>query len=245
MRIQTENGQRPPISCKECDLARFTLCRPTNERSLDLVCARRGEVRAIPAGRTILREGDVPDHVSLLYSGWAICHRQLSDGRRQILSFLVPGDVVTLESLVSPYLPSPFSVKTLTATTSCVFSVHDMVALIEISEPREQELERAQQRYLSYLHARLFDLGRRSARGRLAQLVLHLHERLARREMVSADGSFAFPPRQEHLADALGLTTVYVNRTLAQLRRERILSIERERMTIHDAAELRRIAQEE
>ena len=78
---------------------------------------------------------------------------------------------------------------------------------------------------------RLVDVGRRSALGRIAQFILQLELRLRSRQM-SVDGSFDFPVRQEHMADALGLTTVYVNRTLDRLRRLEIIQFNRNRMTV-------------
>jgi CRP-like cAMP-binding protein len=236
---------RPPLSCGECRIARFAIYRPTVADSPQKVCHLRKEVRATPAGRTLVREGEVPDFLYVLYSGWAICYRQRGDGRRHIASFLVPGDTVLLEAVCFPNLPAPFSVKTLTDVSSCGFATNDMVELVHGSVSQRQELARARHQLLNFMHGRLFDLGRRSARGRLAQLVLDIRDRLAVREMVAADNSFAFPPRQEHLADALGLTTVYVNRTLGQLRREGVFSIEQERLTIQDEHALQRIAQEE
>ena len=59
------------------------------------------------------------------------------------------------------------------------------------------------------------------------------------------DGAFDFPLRQEHLADALGLTTVYVNRTLDRLRRENIIAFGHRRMQILDPGRLAEIAEEE
>ena len=214
------------------------------DEASELVCQRRREVRRVAGGHTILREGEVPDTTFILYSGWAFSYKQLHDGRRQILSFLIPGDTLVLEVACFPHFPLPFSVKALTETTSCAFPVDDMVALMQFSEAQKQELASALRRYLDSVHERLLDLGRRSARGRLAQLLLDLYARLHERGLVT-EGRFAFPPSQEHLADALGLTTVYVNRTLVQLRKEGLLSFDREQMTIHDEAELRRIVQEE
>ncbi len=89
---------------------------------------------------------------------------------------------------------------------------------------------------------RLVDVGRRSALGRIAQFILQLELRLRSRQM-SVDGSFDFPVRQEHMADALGLTTVYVNRTLDRLRRLEIIQFNRNRMTVRNFEALRDIAE--
>jgi CRP-like cAMP-binding protein len=93
-------------------------------------------------------------------------------------------------------------------------------------------------------YGRLADIGRRSALGRVAHLLLELESRLKGKRM-SHDGRFVFPARQEHLADSVGLTTVYVNRTLDRLRRLDVIEYDRDHMTIVNSERLRTIAEEE
>lgn len=93
-------------------------------------------------------------------------------------------------------------------------------------------------------YGRLADMGRRSALGRVAHLLLELEDRLSQKQM-SKDGQFDFPARQEHLADAVGLTTVYVNRTLDRLRRLGMIEYDRDLMKILDREKLDAIAEEE
>lgn len=242
---EIEPGKLPPSSCRECQIAPFTIYGPTIREAPNKICQLRCETRKVSAGRTLTREGDIPQKIHVIYSGWALYYKQLSDGRRQIASFLLPGDTLMLEAICFPRLPAPFSVKALTDVAICGFTTTDMITLLHGSDAQERKFSRARHQLLRFLHSRLFDLGRRSARGRLAQLVLELCERLKTRGMMADDGSFNFPPRQEHLADALGITTVHVNRTLAQLRREGVFSIEGGRLSVHDEEALRQIAHEE
>ncbi len=87
---------------------------------------------------------------------------------------------------------------------------------------------------------RLSDLGRRTAKERIARLALVLHDLLAVRGMVNGD-SFPFHLRQEHIADALGLTKVHVSRTLQGLRHEGLLEIDRQTATSLDFRGLREL----
>lgn len=98
--------------------------------------------------------------------------------------------------------------------------------------------------HMATLNQRLIDIGRKSAMGRLAQLILDLEMRLRRRGL-SDDGKIEFPPRQEHLADALGLTTVYVNRTLDRLRKLDLIDFNRNFMIVKNFEGLSRIAESE
>jgi len=94
------------------------------------------------------------------------------------------------------------------------------------------------------LNRHLVDLGKRSALRRVAQLILELETRLESRRL-SINGRFNFPVRQEHIADAVGLTAVYVNRTLDRLRQNSIVEFDRAQMTVLDPEKLREIADEE
>ena len=60
-------------------------------------------VRLVPAGTDLVREGDRPGHCCLLIEGMACRYKVLGSGRRQIMSFHTPGDIVDLQSL---YVPS-------------------------------------------------------------------------------------------------------------------------------------------
>jgi CRP-like cAMP-binding protein len=84
------------------------------------------------------------------------------------------------------------------------------------------------------LDERLTDLGRRNAEERMLHLFLDIHERQAQRHAIDADGSYAFPLRQEDIADALGLTTVHVSRTLATLKKKGLVILKQGQLTLPD-----------
>ena len=112
------------------------------------------------------------------------------------------------------------------------------------SELQEKRVAEMGEHFVTNMYRRLTDVGCRSAAGRLAQLILELEFRLKQR-MLTRGNVFDFPMRQEHLADALGLTTVYINRTLSSFRKGGVIELERQKMTIRDMGALRAIAEEE
>jgi len=89
--------------------------------------------------------------------------------------------------------------------------------------------------------ARLIDLGRRTATERIVRLILEIEERARMRGLVS-DQTIPFPLRQTHIADALGLTAVHVNRTINALRREGHITFRRGSMVIENRKALQEIA---
>lgn len=237
-------GIPPPLTCAECKLGAFAIYGPTKESAPDEVYIRRRGMRIIAPQKTFMHEGEVPEQIFTLYSGWAYGFTQFKDGRRQILSFLLPGDTIMLENLCFPDLTLPFSVKSLTRLSVCTFSTHDMINLVGASAPQTDKLALCFRNHVVRSNQRLAAIGRRSAVGRMAQLILELESRLSSRNLVT-EGKFQFPLRQEHIADALGLTTVYVNRTLRSLRRQNIIDVGRHWMAIRDLPQLKRIADEE
>ena len=143
-----------------------------------------------------------------------------------------------MEQLYLPGSKMGYAVQSLTELRLCAFDPHSLSELL-LRRPNQQEaLAMAFTDRLSSMNQRLVDLGRRSAVGRLAQFLVQLEVRLRERRL-SVDGSFLFPVSQEHIADALGLTTVYVNRLLHRLRREKIVTFDRRTMRIMDLDRLK------
>lgn len=242
--MSEKSEDTPPLACQNCKLGQFAVYGPTRDATPNEIYTRRRGVLKIAPQKTFLREGEIMSQIFTLYSGWAFSYKQLPEGRRQILSFLIPGDAIILENLCFPNLALPFSVKSLTPMAMCVFGLDDMVTLTNTSGAQARRRASLMHDHVADSNRRLADIGRRSALGRVAQLILELEERLKSRGL-SEKGRFNFPVRQEHIADALGLTTVYVNRTLDRLRRLNVIAFEREWMTICDSPGLRTIAEEE
>ena len=236
--------EKPPLSCADCSLGRYALYGPTKEVSPQEIYVRRRGILNFSVHKTFLREGDILTKMFTLYSGWAFCFKLLADGRRQILSFLLPGDSILLESLCFPDEPLPYCVKSLTDISVCAFALNEMIELRSSTEAQNKSVAKAMRKHCAAMNRRLVDIGRRSAIGRVAQLILEIEDRLGERGQVR-DGAFHFPMRQEHMADALGLTTVYVNRTLDRLRKEGVIDFKRDRMKIINRPLLLQTAEEE
>ena len=135
----------------------------------------------------------------------------------------------------------PHSAQTLTSVSLCVFDKEKFRDLLRRKPEYEWELLKYMASSLAVRDRRLSDLGRRPAKERIARLILEIFGRLTARDMVDGH-SFTFYPRQQHLADALGLTKVHVSRTLQVLRQEGLLELERDTATILDLKGLRELA---
>lgn len=196
------------------------------------------EVRSIPAGGPIVREGPTAERLHVLLEGWA-CRYASVDRGRQTMAFLLPGDICDLDALQSTQLE--YGVRAITACRVAVLRTED----VQRAASAHEEIATALLGFAFDDHAALMrrtaSLGRRSARGRLAHLICELHERTIAAG-IDADGSYLLPATQEDMADILGLTNVHVNRTLKALRNEGLIKLEARCLTILDLPTLSRIA---
>lgn len=181
--------------------------------------------------RDLLVEGRDVSHPQLILSGWAARVRILSDGRRQFLNFLLPGDLIGLYHHSRPL--SPTTIVTLTEVTVCVPPARGSHAALDEAYAVSQALDEA------HLLSQIARLGRMNAMERIGDLMLELHERLGLSDLTQGR-SFELPITQETLADALGLTAVHVNRMLQAARRAGDLIWSTRSMTIPDPQQLAR-----
>ena len=167
----------------------------------------------------------------ILLSGWACQHRLLGDGRRQIISFLLPGDIIG--SVLHTAMRADTSVVALTPVMAA--DGRPLMRAVQAAPASMPGLVSALLQIGHMDQARLLDhvvrLGRQTAYERLVHLLLEIHSRLDAIGQVEGD-SFVFPLTQENLGDALGLSVVHINRTLQQIRRDRMVEIRGGRVTI-------------
>jgi CRP-like cAMP-binding protein len=180
-------------------------------------------IEAVPAKTVLQTEGSPSRRPCFVVSGWACRLRFLSDGRRQILSLVLPGDPVGLAPR-----PDPLAGATTMALTRLDIAPAESLlspsgaACPELTEALARAAREEQQRILGHV----VRLGRLTAYERTAHFICELHERLAQVGLVR-EGRFPFPLTQDVLADTLGLSVVHVNRTLQSLRRAGLLKLER------------------
>ena len=163
----------------------------------------------------------------------------MSDGRRQILSFLLPGDPVTLSAL-SPR-PLAYSVQLLSEAVVSEFDIDLMNKHMRENEELRHSANACFERELAMADEHMTNLGRRSAKERIAHLMLEFDTLLHWRGSVHG-GQIFLPLRQRHLADALVLTTIHVNRTLRALRDEELIDLRGGVLSILDRERLTALA---
>jgi CRP/FNR family transcriptional regulator, anaerobic regulatory protein len=231
-------NQRPSCPPYELNLC-HAIASAGDDVSDDFSAMLEATEHTVPARRIAFRSRDLHDIVPIMCEGWAASAIALSDGSRQILSFLLPGDLVSATLLFGA--PLHCMVEAITDVRYRTFRRADFKAALfkhpnlfeKISKSWIEEKSRSDQLAI--------DLGRRTADERIARLILGLKERLEQRGM--ANGlSFEFPLRQHHIADATGLTPVHVSKVLSEFRRNGLIEISDRAVTIRDLENFQRIA---
>ncbi len=196
-------------------------------------------MHTIPARRLILHPKEWSEFVPIICSGWAMSSVALPDGRRQIISFLLPGDIVSAGSLLAPL--SGQSVEAITEVTYRKFKREEVKRLLFGSSELLEKLFSLWNEAKARSDQLALDLGRRRADERIARLILRLSEKVAKRSLVRAQ-TFDFPLRQRHIADATGLTPVHVSKVMSELQRAGLIEISSRSLTILNGPELQRVA---
>ena len=226
----------PSLSRLILRLSRFQPLSADEARALEAVA---GPVRLHRPHEDLIREGESAAHVSLLVSGFAYGFRVLPDGRRQIVSYLIPGDLCDPRLLLLP--TAAHTVSTLTAANVVVFPREALLALID----RDHRLGRAlcwmalQEEMIA--REWLVNIGQRTALERLAHLLCEIFTRMQTVELTDG-GRCELPLTQVELADTLALSTVHINRTLQELRRQGLVSLSGGMLEIHNFNALRSVA---
>ncbi len=231
--------------CRTCAIGALGVYAAAHTAGAAAIAGARHGASIARSNALLTRAGEHQSQIRMLRRGWAIRVAQLADGRRQVLSFILPGDLFDLEALLLLSEGTSFyTTRALTDVEYCTFSTTAMHALVNSSTEQSRRFQTYLQSQLALYGRRLTDLGQRAAPGRMANLLLELHNRLAERGLAK-DGVYEMPARQDDLADALGLTPVHINRTLRGLRERGLIDFDRGVMRLLNIRGLEVVAEEE
>ena len=229
-----------PPSCHDCRLRKtgaFTAVKP---EVLDFIEGFRIHTMQVEAGGALVRENQSNAKLFTLYSGWAFRYKTMSDGRRQILNFLLPGDLVGLQQEFGDV--STHGIEALTDCALCVFQNDSLWALFREHPRLGYDITWLSAHEEGHVDDNLLTAGRRNATERVAMLLMHLYRRLERLGLADG-GSVPFPLNQQHIADALGLSLVHTNKTLRRLSALGLHELKNGRLRMLNTRALARIAE--
>jgi CRP-like cAMP-binding protein len=218
-------------------MEQFTSFSDEQRKRLDDLISNRQQEYA--ADEDILTEGQSISECHVLLSGLAVRYKLLPDGERQIMAFLIPGDLCDAEVFILDEMDH--SVAAISPTKCAIIPASTMRELLREISPMSEALWWGTMTDLAVLRERIVDLGRREARERIAHLI---YEMLVRYRVVGEtdDDVMPWPITQDELADATGLSPLHVNRTLKQMREEGLIEFNRRTLKVSNPEQVREVA---
>jgi len=197
-------------------------------------------VSQVGANRDIIQPGQHTEEATLVAHGMVARFDAMKDGQRQITSLYIRGDMCDLHSVVAPTagwgLTALIGSTVLKIPHSALKGLATTFPAIAIALWRDTTVD------ASILSKWVGNIGRRSARQRLAHVICEMGVRSEAVELGSR-GCIPFNMTQNQVADVVGLTSVHVNRTLQELRREKVISTLARTVTVPDWQRLCEVAE--
>jgi len=206
--------------CERCPLMRRAAFRDFNRKELAFVSRfKRGEL-TVDKGATVLAEGTRNPHLYTVLIGWGFRYKLLPDGRRQIVNFVMPGDLIGLQGALMDEMQH--SVEALAPMVLCVFEREELMSLYREHPELAYDVTWLASREECMLDENLLSVGRRSAIERFAYLLAFLVTRARTVGLVNGAPT-ELPLTQQHVADTLGLSLVHTNKTARKLAERKLI----------------------
>jgi CRP-like cAMP-binding protein len=176
----------------------------------------------------------------VLCEGWAYRFYRFSDGRRQILSVLIPGDLFSASALLDPH--PDFSVQAATDVKICRLGRDDIKRKLAAEPGACNAFGKLHSDEIDGMTSTVIDLNERNSVKRVLGFVQRLVKRLSARGITIRRGGYEFPLCQADIADATGLTVDDVSRAIENLRQRGIVNILNGMLTVLNSAEFKKHA---
>jgi CRP-like cAMP-binding protein len=204
-------------------IARLRAIASLDEADAALVANLPMKLQNVSAGQDVVREGQIVDQCCMLVDGYLFRHKIGDDGRRQIVSWHVPGDIPDLYSL--HLAPIDHNITALGPAVVSFIPHGPFNAMLNISPGLTHIFWRETLVDSALFREWVVSLGKRDAMARIAHMICELATRLRVVGLASED-RFQFPASQVDVADATGMTPVHANRMIQQLRAKGLIEWE-------------------
>ena len=207
-------------ACQECAIRATALFGELELKHLDKARALRSAQVIYDAGEHLYHEGDIPEKAFTVYKGWVILFKDMQNGDRQILRFALPGDFLCYK--VGKHKVMDHSAIAVSEVTLCAFPIERFRETISELPDLAFAISSITERTTQRCHTVLTSIASHPAETKIAFLLLSLFIREASLNPANTN-CVPFPITQEDIADALGLTSIHVNRVLQSLRKSGLI----------------------
>ncbi|WP_339107622.1 Crp/Fnr family transcriptional regulator [Thioclava sp. GXIMD4216] len=235
-------------ACTDCPLRKKDCFETFSDQEIAFMERFKAGEMSVAAGTTVMLEGAASPQMYTVLEGLGMRYKTLPDGSRQVLNFVFPGDFVGLQTAVMGEMCHGF--ESSSDMRLCVFDRSAFWDLMRTQPERAFTVTWLAAREEHFLGESLAAIGQREATSRIAWALLQIFLRQIELEpsRSAAPGTerglkgptVPMPWKQQDLADALGMSLVHTNKTLARLRREKLAEWKRGWLTLPDPEKLAR-----
>lgn len=222
------NAGQSVTDCAACPLRRLDAFVAMSEREVEFMRSFKSGELTVSRGAVIFEQGTESPYLFTVLDGFAIRYSVLPDGRRQVLNFVLKGELLGLQGEMLGEMQH--TIEAVAPTRLCVFSRRRVWDMFQNVPERAYALTWIAAREESLLGERLASVGQMNGHERVAHALARLFTRGAALGMVE-EGRMSLPYRQRDLADGLGLSLVHTNKILRDFR-ERQIAVWRERTLV-------------
>lgn len=216
-------------------LERYAVLRPEDKSALENEAPNAR--RYVPRDN-LTRQGAPVERIFAIVEGFACRHKMLPDGRRQVVAFMLPGDLCDTRTFLLPHMDHSISA---ISNVDAIALTEEAVRRLESKPGLAQALAKNSLVHQAIAREWMMNIGYRTSFERLSHLLCELFERL-HVVGLAPDHVCELPLTQTEIADTLALSAVHVNRTLMELRRSGLVTFQSRKLVIHDYPSLRRAA---
>jgi len=229
--MSLKTPESPIIPCANCPLQTVSGLRPLAAGQIEFMQGfKQGELY-VGKGAQMLSPGVTSPHLYTLLQGVVFRFKSLEDGRRQIVNFLFPGDMIGLQGAMED--PLQYGIEAVTDARVCIFQRERFLELFSVHPRLGFDVAWLAAQEETSLDEHLTTVGRRNARERIAYLAVFLFLR-GRATGVSGRTYLNISLTQAQIADTIGLSVVHTNKTLQMLRKAGTIEWTPDRIGIHD-----------
>ncbi len=210
------HGKTKTSKCMQCNVRLIAFCGILDDSDIHQL-ERISKDRIISRNKTVFMQGEQTSNFYNIKRGSLKIYKLSSDGRKQIVGFLFPGDFVGM----SPEENYSYNAETLEETTLCAFS-RTVLENFFVQHPHvERKILNIVNHELSVAQDQIFLLGKYTAKERLLQFFLNLSKQ--RNKLGWVDNPLRLSMSRSDIANYLGLTIETISRTISELKTERLI----------------------
>ena len=221
--------------CATCPLRKLDCFQAMTQSEVEKTSRFKSGELVVEAGTPILMEGTNAPQLYTALRGMGLRYKSLPDGKRQVINLIYPGDFIGLQAGMLGEMGH--AVEATTRMTLCVFDRNDFFDFFRSSTERAFDITWLAATEEHFLGDTLTTVGQRDAFSAVAWALARIFQRGQTLGLVH-DGAMPFPYKQQDIADAVGLSLVHTNKTLARLRDRQLVTWSEGKLKVHDLAEL-------